>query len=389
MKVPGTAGEGRAGAHQRLRQVGRGRVLRARSPRSACRSFPPAARPSSWRRKACASPRCRRTPAFRKCSTAASRRCTRRSTAASSRGATSREHMAAIEKAGIAPIDLIVVNLYPFEATVADPDCTLENAIENIDIGGPTMLRAAAKNHAGVAVVVDPADYARVLEEIRATGGVARGDALRAGEEGVRAHRRLRWRDRELPVLAGRRTETRSAYPERPQPAIPQAAGHALRRESAPVGGVLPRPAAGGGRHRRLSAAAGQGTLLQQRRRFRRRLGMREELRRTGLRHRQARQSLRRGDRRTPLGGLPQGVQDRPDLRLRRHPRLQPRARPRRRGGNRQAVRRSDHRAAHRARGARVPRREAEPARARGADVARSAGARLQARRRRPAGAEQ
>jgi len=88
-----------------------------------------------------------------------------------------REHMAAIEKAGIAPIDLIVVNLYPFEATIADPDCTLENAVENIDIGGPTMLRAAAKNYAGVAVVVDPADYAGVLGEIRASGGVA--DATR------------------------------------------------------------------------------------------------------------------------------------------------------------------------------------------------------------------
>ena len=85
----------------------------------------------------------------------------------------SREHMAAIGKAGIAPIDLIVVNLYPFEATIADPDCTLENAIENIDIGGPTLLRAAAKNHTGVAVVVDPADYARVLEELRSAGGVA------------------------------------------------------------------------------------------------------------------------------------------------------------------------------------------------------------------------
>jgi phosphoribosylaminoimidazolecarboxamide formyltransferase/IMP cyclohydrolase len=81
-------------------------------------------------------------------------------------------HMQAIEAAGIAPIDLIVVNLYPFQATVADPDCRLEDAIENIDIGGPAMLRAAAKNHGGVAVVVDPADYARVLEEIRAGGAV-------------------------------------------------------------------------------------------------------------------------------------------------------------------------------------------------------------------------
>jgi phosphoribosylaminoimidazolecarboxamide formyltransferase/IMP cyclohydrolase len=83
-----------------------------------------------------------------------------------------REHMAAIKDADIAPIDLIVVNLYPFEATVADPDCRLEDAIENIDIGGPALLRAAAKNHDGVAAVVDPADYPRVLEEIRATGGV-------------------------------------------------------------------------------------------------------------------------------------------------------------------------------------------------------------------------
>ncbi|MSQ88489.1 MAG: bifunctional phosphoribosylaminoimidazolecarboxamide formyltransferase/IMP cyclohydrolase [Betaproteobacteria bacterium] len=84
-----------------------------------------------------------------------------------------REDMAAIEKAGIAPIDLVVVNLYPFQATVADPDCQLEIAIENIDIGGPALLRAAAKNYRGVAVVVEPADYARVLEEIRSSNGVA------------------------------------------------------------------------------------------------------------------------------------------------------------------------------------------------------------------------
>jgi phosphoribosylaminoimidazolecarboxamide formyltransferase/IMP cyclohydrolase len=64
-------------------------------------------------------------------------------------------------------IDLIVVNLYPFEATVADPDCPLAKAIENIDIGGPTMLRAAAKNHADVTVVVDATDYPRVLEEMQ------------------------------------------------------------------------------------------------------------------------------------------------------------------------------------------------------------------------------
>ena len=85
----------------------------------------------------------------------------------------SREHMQAIAAAGITPIDLVVVNLYPFQATVADPDCRLEDAIENIDIGGPAMLRSAAKNHAAVAVVVDPSDYARVLEELRAHGEVS------------------------------------------------------------------------------------------------------------------------------------------------------------------------------------------------------------------------
>jgi phosphoribosylaminoimidazolecarboxamide formyltransferase/IMP cyclohydrolase len=68
----------------------------------------------------------------------------------------------------IVPIDLVVVNLYPFEQTVARPDCDLATAIENIDIGGPTLLRAAAKNHAAVTVLVDSSDYAQVLEEMRA-----------------------------------------------------------------------------------------------------------------------------------------------------------------------------------------------------------------------------
>ncbi len=71
----------------------------------------------------------------------------------------------------IPPIDLVVVNLYPFEQTVAKPGCDLPTAIENIDIGGPTMLRAAAKNHAAVTVVVDAADYETVLAEMRANSG--------------------------------------------------------------------------------------------------------------------------------------------------------------------------------------------------------------------------
>ena len=72
---------------------------------------------------------------------------------------------------GIPPIDMVVVNLYPFEQTIARPDCDLPTAIENIDIGGPTMLRAAAKNHAAVTVIVDTADYSRVLDEMAKDNG--------------------------------------------------------------------------------------------------------------------------------------------------------------------------------------------------------------------------
>ena len=80
-------------------------------------------------------------------------------------------HVEAIKSAGIASIDLVVVNLYPFSQTVARAGCTLDEAIENIDIGGPAMVRSAAKNHAHVAVVTDPADYAAILGEMRAANG--------------------------------------------------------------------------------------------------------------------------------------------------------------------------------------------------------------------------
>ena len=79
-------------------------------------------------------------------------------------------HENAVKQHGITPIDLVVVNLYPFEATVAKPNVSLHDAIENIDIGGPSMLRSAAKNHDSVTVVVDPFDYAAVADQIQATG---------------------------------------------------------------------------------------------------------------------------------------------------------------------------------------------------------------------------
>lgn len=80
-------------------------------------------------------------------------------------------HRSEMAAHGIEPIDLVVVNLYPFERTIAKPDCTWEEALENIDIGGPSMIRSAAKNHADVTVVVDPSDYDGLLEEMRRSGG--------------------------------------------------------------------------------------------------------------------------------------------------------------------------------------------------------------------------
>ena len=80
------------------------------------------------------------------------------------------DHQQQCQEHGIKPIDIVAVNLYAFEKTVADPNCSLADAIENIDIGGPTLLRASAKNFRDVTVIVDPADYAQVLAEIKETG---------------------------------------------------------------------------------------------------------------------------------------------------------------------------------------------------------------------------
>ncbi|WP_028453462.1 bifunctional phosphoribosylaminoimidazolecarboxamide formyltransferase/IMP cyclohydrolase [Chitinilyticum aquatile] len=80
-------------------------------------------------------------------------------------------HVGTMQEHGIGNIDLVCVNLYPFEATIAKPDCSFEDAIENIDIGGPAMVRSAAKNHAHVAIVTDAADYNALVEEMQANGG--------------------------------------------------------------------------------------------------------------------------------------------------------------------------------------------------------------------------
>ena len=149
-------------------------------------------------------------------------------------------HIEAMRAAGIEPIDLLVVNLYPFQAAVADPDCRFEDAIENIDIGGPAMLRSAAKNHAAVAVVVDPADYPRVLQEIRQHGAVSEATrfglatkvfAHTAAYDGAIANY-LTSLDEHAPAARLRRGA---------DPAVLQARRPALRREPAPERRFLPR----------------------------------------------------------------------------------------------------------------------------------------------------
>ncbi len=92
---------------------------------------------------------------------------------------------------GIAPIDMVVVNLYPFSATAGKSGVTAEELIENIDIGGPTMVRSAAKNFESVAVVTDPADYSALLEELRSGARNSTCDAPRPGAKSICAHRAL------------------------------------------------------------------------------------------------------------------------------------------------------------------------------------------------------
>jgi phosphoribosylaminoimidazolecarboxamide formyltransferase/IMP cyclohydrolase len=220
------------------------------------------------------------------------------------------EHMATIEQHGIPLIDLVCVNLYPFAATIAKAGVTLEDAIENIDIGGPAMVRSSAKNYAGVAIVTDPEDYAPLLDEMKANGGALQL-ATRFGLAKKAFTHTARYDSMIANWLTGLDEGAEAKPGSRPDPGdLPgQAAtglrphrNPALRRKLAPERRLLPRHQPARRQHRRLHPVAGQGTVLQQHRRLRCRLGMRQNLRRPGLRHRQARQPVRRGIDGTLLG---------------------------------------------------------------------------------------
>ena len=242
-----------------------------------------------------------------------------------------------------------MVNLYPFEATVAKAGCTLEDAIENIDIGGPAMVRSAAKNWKDVAVLTDASQYATVIAELKANGQVSRKTKFALS---VAAFNRISQYDGAISdyLSAVQVGEDAPADAEAPSstcsPARAMAASSRCRtcatartatRAPRCTATCIPPRLAGHGQ-----AAAGQGTLeLQQHRRRRCRLGVREELQHPRLRHRQARQPLRRGRGCQCAGGLQQGVPDRPDQRLRRHHRPELRAGRSRGAADFQAVRRS------------------------------------------------
>ncbi|PYO18647.1 MAG: bifunctional phosphoribosylaminoimidazolecarboxamide formyltransferase/inosine monophosphate cyclohydrolase [Candidatus Rokuibacteriota bacterium] len=137
----------------------------------------------------------------------------------------------ALEKHGILPIDLVVVALYPFEATVARSSVTLAEALEQIDVGGPAMVRAAAKNHASVGVVTDPSQYPRVLAELRAKGG-ALSEATRArlAQEAFR-----RTAEYDAAIASYLSSEGVSTAPSETAPRIDSAGGAGARTEKFPA----------------------------------------------------------------------------------------------------------------------------------------------------------
>ena len=205
---------------------------------------------------------------------------------------------------GIEPIDLLAVNLYPFAATVARPDCTYEDAVENIDIGGPAMVRAAAKNHASVTVVVDPGDYRGLLDELAANQGAT--DIAMRQKLAAKAFAHTAQYDAMVSAyFTGAIGSAVADVPGRSEPVLSQALS-ILRYGENPhqQAAFYADPRAIGASVDPSAATARQGTVVQQHRRQRHGARVRAPVRRAGMRDRQARQPLRRRARRHDRGGL-------------------------------------------------------------------------------------
>ena len=191
------------------------------------------------------------------------------------------DDMAAIAEQGIVPFELVVVNLYPFRETVAKPDVTIEEAIEKIDIGGPTLIRAAAKNHAFVTVACEPAQY---RQDSRADAGEQRSDDARVA---ARVWRERRFAHTAMYDAADRRLLCRnlttsraptigedvSGFPDRLTIELQANGIAALRREPASSGGAVCVARRGARFARPRRAAARQGAVVQQLARSRQRAG--------------------------------------------------------------------------------------------------------------------
>ena len=256
-----------------------------------------------------------------------------------------REHMATLEAEGIEPIDLVCVNLYPFEQTVARLDVSEREAVENIDIGGPTMIRAAAKNHNGVAVLVRPEAYDAVLEELRESNGEITTETRQWLANEAFAHTAAY--DAAISRWFGARYE---AFPE--HWVMPHEKFMELPYGENPHQGAALYVEAGARAARALRGrqAARQAALVQQPPRPRLGPAAAGRVRAAGVRDRQAQQPLRHGDRRVREPGLREGFRLRSRFGVRRGAGLQPPDRP--------GARRTAQRAVHRgAAGARVRRR--------------------------------
>ena len=227
-------------------------------------------------------------------------------------------HMEQIAEHRITPVDVVVNNLYPFTDTVSVNGATLDDALENIDIGGPAMTRAAAKNFPDVIVVVDPADYERIGGMI-ASGGVPHAERRRLAAKGVSARRPVRHRYLHVSA-AGRpgragdagRTDRRMV-----------ARGHSpLWREPAPGWrSVLTARRVRRGRQRRT--APRHRHVVPELLRRRQRLPDRKRIPTSCRGDRQARQPVRPGSARAAGRGVPAGVGGRPCVGVRRHRRIQ------------------------------------------------------------------
>jgi phosphoribosylaminoimidazolecarboxamide formyltransferase/IMP cyclohydrolase len=162
---------------------------------------------------------------------------------------------AVMREHGIDPIDLVVINLYPFQQTVADPDCSIEDAIENIDIGGPAMVRAAAKNHASVTIVVDPDDYPALMQEMEANCEVS--DRTRFSLA-IKAYEHTAQYDGAIANYFGHMVQAAHL-----KPAVSSYAGNALRGKPASGSGFLHLARQPGTQRRQRGTDPGQGAFVQ------------------------------------------------------------------------------------------------------------------------------